>query len=305
MKFTRRKLFQKFGLLSIGLIVPKWLRAASKKKPASKLVILHTNDTHSQIDPMPANHNKFPNQGGIVARQALINEYRKANEHVLLLDAGDFFQGTAYFNRFKGVLEMKLMSALAYDVVTLGNHDFDIGIDGFMNAQQYANFKFVNANYNFGQTAMAQVVSPYHIIQKGPYKIGIFGIGVDLNGLVPAGNFSGIEMKDPYECAASTTRNLQAQGCNLIICLSHLGYQYEDPTKPSDLLLAQKVAGIHLIIGGHTHTFMDAPAKITSVNGQDVWIHQVGWAGLRLGVIEVSEQNVTFLQKTIHSNRIA
>ncbi len=300
MKFTRRKLFQKFGILSFGLLLPNWLSAASRKKNKPKLVILHTNDTHSQIDALPANHSKFPNQGGIVARGALIDQYRKAHENVLLLDAGDFFQGTAYFNRFKGVLEMKLMSALAYDVVTLGNHDFDIGIDGFMNAQQHANFKFVNANYNFGQTAMAKVVAPYHIIQKGPYKIGVFGVGIDLNGLVPSSNFSGIEMQDPYLSAENAIQQLKTQDCNLIICLSHLGYQYEDPNKPSDVLLAQKVADIDLILGGHTHTFMDVPTKIKQPNGKEVCIHQVGWAGVRLGVIEVTEKKFNFLQKIIH-----
>jgi 5'-nucleotidase len=300
MMFTRRKLFQKFGILSFGLLLPNWLNAAARKKNIPKLVILHTNDTHSQIDALPDNHSKFPNQGGIVSRGAIIEQYRKANEHVLLLDAGDFFQGTAYFNRFKGVLEMKLMSALAYDVVTLGNHDFDIGIDGFMNAQQHANFKFVNANYNFGQTAMAKVVAPYHIIQKGPYKIGVFGLGIDLNALVPASNFSGIEMQDPFLSAENAIQQLKAQDCNLIICLSHLGYQYEDPNKPSDVLLAQKVADIDLILGGHTHTFMDAPTKIKQPNGKEVCIHQVGWAGVRLGVIEVIEKKFNFLQKIIH-----
>lgn len=299
MSITRRTLFQKFGILYFGLMAPKWLIALAPKKNKPQLLILHTNDTHSQIDPLPANHNKYPNQGGIVARANLIAQYRQQHEHVLLLDAGDFFQGTPYFNRFHGVLEMKLMSQLAYDVVTLGNHDFDIGVAGLMNAQQYANFKFVNANYDFGQTAMAAVVQPYQIIQKGPYKVGIFGLGVDLNGLVHASNFDGIRMKDPYQSATEVIQVLQQQDCNLIICLSHLGYQYEDPTKPSDLLLAEKIPGIDLILGGHTHTFMDAPTKVTNTAGQDVWIHQVGWAGVRLGAIEVSTHRFNFQQKTI------
>ncbi|MEN9968155.1 MAG: hypothetical protein RIR94_327 [Bacteroidota bacterium] len=299
MKITRRSLFQKFGILSFGLILPNWLRAFTSKKKTPELVILHTNDTHSQIDPLPANHNKYPNQGGIVARANLIAQYREAHEHVLLLDAGDFFQGTPYFNRFHGVLEMKLMSQLAYNVVTLGNHDFDIGIAGFMNAQQYANFKFVNANYDFSETAMAAVVQPYQIIQKGRYKVGIFGLGIDLKGLVHADNFEGIHIKDPYESASSVVKALKQQNCNLIICLSHLGYQYSDPSKPSDLLLAEKIPGIDLILGGHTHTFMDAPTKVTNAVGQDVWIHQVGWAGVRLGAIEVSTHRFNFQQKTI------
>jgi 5'-nucleotidase len=300
MKITRRNLFQKFGILSFGVLMPKWLSAQTSKKNTPKLVILHTNDTHSQIDPLPANHPKFPNQGGIMARAAMIDKYRKENDHVLLLDSGDFFQGTPYFNRFHGVLEMKLMSALAYDVVTLGNHDFDIGVDGFMNAQQHANFKFVNANYDFGQTAMAAVVQAYQIIQKGHYKVGIFGLGIDINGLVPASNFEGIRIKDPFESASVVIQELKRRNCDLIICLSHLGYQYEDKSKPSDLLLAEKVAGIDLILGGHTHTFMEAPTKVTNVAGQDVWIHQVGWAGVRLGAIEVTEKKFNFLQKIIH-----
>lgn len=280
--------------------MPKWLSANTSKKNTPKLIILHTNDTHSQIDPLPGNHPKFPNQGGIMARAASIDKYRKENEHVLLLDSGDFFQGTPYFNRFHGVLEIKLMSALAYDVVTLGNHDFDIGVAGFMNAQQHANFKFVNANYDFGQTAMAAVVQAYQIIQKGPYKIGVFGLGIDLNGLVPSSNFSGIEMQDPYLSAENTIKQLKNQDCNLIICLSHLGYQYADQSKPSDLLLAEKVPDIDLILGGHTHTFMDVPTKIKHSNEKEVCIHQVGWAGVRLGVIEVSEKKFNFLQKIIH-----
>jgi 5'-nucleotidase len=300
MKLTRRKLFQKFGLLSFGLIIPKWLGAQTNRKKLPELVILHTNDTHSQIDPLPANHSKYPNQGGILARAAMIAQYREQYPNVLLLDAGDFFQGTPYFNRFHGVLEMKLMSELGYDVATLGNHDFDIGVEGFMNAQQHANFTFVNANYNFGHTPMASVVQPYQIIQKGRYKIGIFGLGVDLNGLVPQSNFEGIIMKDPFESAAAVIEELKDAKCNLIICLSHLGYQYEDKSKPSDLLLAEKVAGIDLILGGHTHTFMQAPMKVTHSDGHAVWIHQVGWAGVRLGAIEVSEQKMNFFQKIIH-----
>ena len=300
MKLTRRKLFQKFGLLSFGLLLPKWLGAQTNRKQHPELVILHTNDTHSQIDPLPANHSKYPNQGGILARAAMIAQYREQHPHVLLLDAGDFFQGTPYFNRFHGVLEMKLMSELGYDVATLGNHDFDIGVEGFMNAQQHAKFKFVNANYDFGQTPMASVVQPYQLIKKGKYKIGVFGLGIDLNGLVPQSNFEGIAMKDPFESAVAVIKELKAAKCNLIICLSHLGYQYEDKSKPSDVLLAEQVSGIDLILGGHTHTFMQAPTKVTQPDGHTVWIHQVGWAGVRLGAIEVSEHKMNFLQKIIH-----
>ncbi|MFM8963317.1 MAG: bifunctional metallophosphatase/5'-nucleotidase [Sphingomonadales bacterium] len=299
MKTTRRQLLGRFGMLPLVLALPKWLRAGPSKKKASKLVILHTNDTHSQIDPFAANHTKFPNQGGVSARAALVSEFRKNHEHVLLLDAGDFFQGTPYFNRFHGVLEMKVMSALKYDVVTLGNHDFDIGINGFMEAQKHANFKFVNANYDFGQTPMNEIVQPYQIIQKGPFQIGIFGIGINLNGLVPTSNFQGIHFKDPYQSARDVVTQLQERNCDIIICLSHLGYKYEDPSKPSDVNLAKVVSGIDFILGGHTHTFMEEPTKVKDPSGHDVWIHQVGWAGVRLGVIEIEDKNIRCSQSIV------
>lgn len=302
MSTTRRNFFKRLGWASVGLFLPKWLGATNtSKKNVQRLVILHTNDTHSHIDPHPENHNLYPNQGGILARAALIDSYRQTNEHVLLLDAGDFFQGTPYFNRYHGVLEMKLMSALGYDVVTLGNHDFDIGIEGLLNAKKYANFKFTNANYDFTNTALAGQIEPYHIIQKGIFKIGIFGLGVELNGLVPAANYQGIQIKDPIKSAQITVEALQQKKCDYIICLSHLGYKYQDDTTPSDIKLAQQVSGIDLIIGGHTHTFMDAPTAIQNPSGSTVWIHQVGWAGVRLGVIEIEGHRMNFCQKKIVS----
>jgi 5'-nucleotidase len=299
MKTTRRHLLRRFGILPVLLGLPNWLGAFQLRKHSDKLVILHTNDTHSQIDPLPANHSKFPNQGGVSARAAMISEFRKNHAHVLLLDAGDFFQGTPYFNRFHGVLEMKVMSALKYDVVTLGNHDFDIGIEGFMQAQQHANFKFVNANYDFGQTPMKEIVQPYQIIQKGPFQIGIFGIGINLNGLVPTNNFEGIQFKDPYQSAHEVVTKLQERNCDIIICLSHLGFQYEDPSKPSDVNLAKTVSGIDFILGGHTHTFMEEPVKIKDPSGHDVWIHQVGWAGVRMGVIEIEDKIIRCSQRIV------
>ena len=301
MKLSRRKLLKRTGLLSLAILIPKWLGAFSSQKRIDKLVILHTNDTHSHIDPHPANHNKYPNQGGILARAGLIEQYRRENEHVLLLDSGDFFQGTPYFNRYHGVLEMKLMSALQYDVATLGNHDFDIGIDGFLNAKKHASFKFVNANYDFTNTALNGQIDPYHIIEKGPFRVGIFGLGVELNGLVPAANYAGMQINDPYKSAQEIVLELQNQKCNYIVCLSHLGYEYKDEQIPSDVRLAQEVSGIDIILGGHTHTFLDAPTEVQNPLGKSVWIHQVGWAGVRLGVIEIEGRKLNFFQRKIVS----
>ncbi len=261
--------------------------ASFDSKNAKRLVILHTNDTHSNIEPFPSNHNRFPNQGGVARRFQMIQEIREQNEHVLLIDAGDIFQGTPYFNRYHGHLEMRLMSEMGYEVATMGNHDFDIGIDGFLSAYQKANFPFVNCNYDFGTTPLASVVKPYIILKKAGLKIGILGVGVELEGLVSKGNYKGITYNDAISCANETASELKKQGCDLIICLSHIGYDYEDKTKASDLNLAKASSDIHLIIGGHTHTFLEEPTLVKNKEGRAVLVNQVGYAGLNLGRIEL------------------
>jgi 5'-nucleotidase len=225
--------------------------------------------------------------GGVAKRYTLIQKIRQENEHVLLLDSGDIFQGTPYFNTFNGELVMKLMSKMGYDAAPMGNHDFDIGLEGFLNAKKHANFPFVCSNYNFSKTVLVNETELYHIFKKGGIKIGVFGIGVELNGLVPKDKFGGTVYKDPIETANSMAQLLTDLGCDLIICLSHLGYDYEDKTRVSDLILAQKTAHIHLILGGHTHTFLEKPTVLENRNKQQVVINQVGWAGVNLGRIDI------------------
>jgi len=169
----------------------------------------------------------------------------------------------------------------------MGNHDFDIGLEGFLNAKKHANFPFVCSNYNFSKTVLVNETELYHIFKKGGIKIGVFGIGVELNGLVPKDKFGGTVYKDPIETANSMAQLLTDLGCDLIICLSHLGYDYEDKTRVSDLILAQKTAHIHLILGGHTHTFLEKPTVLENRNKQQVVINQVGWAGVNLGRIDI------------------
>jgi 5'-nucleotidase len=258
----------------------------------SKLVILHTNDTHSQIDPFPANHPKYPNRGGVARRAKLIDDIRSQEEHVLLLDSGDIFQGTPYFNLFHGELEMKLMSAMNYDAATMGNHDFDIGLDGFLQAKKFANFPFLCANYDFSNTILKDQTQAYKIFRKAGLKIGVFGIGIQLDGLVSADNFGQTVYMDPIETANRTAKELHDKGCDFIICLSHLGYSYSDAKKPSDVKLAGENEYIDLILGGHTHTFMEAPSVHRNKQNKDTLIHQVGFAGLFLGKIEVSASKV-------------
>ena len=257
-------------------------------KKTKKITILHTNDTHSHIDPFPVDHPKNPGMGGAARRANAIQKIRQEEENVLLLDAGDIFQGTPYFNYYGGELEFKLMSMMQYDVATMGNHDFDNGIDGFYAQLPHAKFDFVSANYDFKNTVLDELVKPYKIIKKDGIKIGIFGLGVELNGLVDKKLYKETKYLNPIEVADEMTQILKAQEkCDLVICLSHLGFKYtNDPEKVCDVLLAQKTKHIDLIIGGHTHTFLDKPIVETNREGQPVLINQVGCFGINLGRID-------------------
>jgi 5'-nucleotidase len=272
------------AFLSLGGLT---LSGFSTKK-TKKITILHTNDTHSHIDPFPADHPKNPGMGGAARRANAIQKIRQEEENVLLLDAGDIFQGTPYFNYYGGELEFKLMSMMQYDVATMGNHDFDNGIDGFYAQLPHAKFDFVSANYDFKNTVLDGLVKPYKIIKKDGIKIGIFGLGVELNGLVDKKLYKETKYLNPIEIADEMTQILKVQEkCDLVICLSHLGFKYtNDPEKVCDVLLAQKTKNIDLIIGGHTHTFLDKPIVETNQEGQPVLINQVGCFGINLGRID-------------------
>lgn len=297
----RRIFLKNTALVSGGIIVSTSLIAQplSIRKP-KKVTILHTNDTHSNIDPFPANHAKYPNRGGVARRFELIQKIRGEEENVVLLDAGDIFQGTPYFNKYGGVLEMKLMTELGYDAATMGNHDFDGGLNGFVAAQKFANFPFLCANYDFKNTEVDGQTQASTILNRGGIKIGIFGVGIELEGLVPDSKFGETRYIDPIDIANQQAINLKEKGCDLIICLSHLGYEY--PTaKLSDRVLAKKTKNIHLIIGGHTHTFLDKPTEELNSEGKIVLINQVGFAGLNLGRIDFEIETKVFSKKEVIS----
>ena len=253
-----------------------------------KITILHTNDVHSHIDPFPENHPRNPSMGGVARRANIIEQIRKEEDNVLLLDAGDIFQGTPYFNYYGGELEFKLMSMMKYDLATLGNHDFDNGIDGFFAQLPYANFEFVSANYDFKNTELNGIVKPYKTFIKNGLKIGVFGLGIELEGLVDKKLYKETKYNNPVEVATDITKTLkETEKCDLIICLSHLGYDYKNEKyKPSDLKLAAATQDIDLIIGGHTHTFLDKPVIKTNKVGKQVVINQVGAYGINLGRID-------------------
>lgn len=252
------------------------------------LTILHTNDVHSYIDPFPATHPKSPNMGGVARRAALIESIKNENPNVLLLDAGDIFQGTPYFNYFGGELEFKLMSMMQYDLSTMGNHDFDNGIEGFYAQLHHAKFEFVSANYDFSKTILDGIVKPYKILNKNGIKVGVFGIGIELEGLVDKRNYKETVYLDPIGIAKDMARTLKyEQKCDLVICLSHIGYEYKnDPNKISDLKLASLTQDIDLFIGGHTHTFLERPTVVKNAAGVDTIVNQVGCYGINLGRID-------------------
>ncbi|MDB4107493.1 metallophosphatase [Bacteroidia bacterium] len=278
----RKEFIHKAGLLAAGAAISPLSSLARNK---DRLVILHTNDWHSHIEPFPADDKKYPGLGGAAKRSVLIDKIRAQYKNVLLLDSGDIFQGTPYFNYYGGELEFKLMSKMGYDYATLGNHDFDGGLEGFNQQLPHASFKFLCANYDFTDTLLAGKIDSYAIKRKGKFKIGIFGIGIELDGLVPKKLFGNVKYLNPIDKANETAQILKDKGCNLIICLSHLGYSYKS-NKVSDTVLAKASSNIDLILGGHTHTFLSSPQAILNQNAKEIFINQTGWAGINLGRVD-------------------
>jgi 5'-nucleotidase len=230
---------------------------------------------------------RFQGLGGVARRASLIREIRRVNPNVLLLDSGDIFQGTPYFNFFKGEIEFEAMSAMAYDVATIGNHDFDNGVEGLVEMMPRASFQFVSANYDVAGSPLKPFVEPWTIREVGGVRVGIFGLGIAFQGLVLEKLHQGVRYLDPFVAARRCVAELRGRGCSLVVCLSHLGYRYRGDT-PSDTRLAQEVEGIDLILGGHTHTFLDTPDVFPKPGGRRTLVNQVGWAGMRLGRVDVA-----------------
>ena len=287
---NRRKFIKKIGLGAVGLTMINHELIA--QEDVKRITILHTNDMHSRIEPFSSG--SFKGIGGMAQRSSIIDEIRKKEKNVLLFDAGDIFQGTPYFNFYGGELEFKLMSQMKYDAATLGNHDFDNGLDGLKKQLKHASFPFVCANYDFSKTILKNSFKPYKILLRDGIKIGVFGIGVELNGLVPKELYKETKYLDPLIEANKISDKLKnKKGCDLIVCLSHLGLMYNS-NKVSDLVIAQKSKHIDLIIGGHTHSFLEKPILETNLDGKKVIINQVGWGGINIGKIDfIFKQNKT------------
>ncbi|MGB1017708.1 MAG: bifunctional metallophosphatase/5'-nucleotidase [Chitinophagales bacterium] len=269
---------------------------AGTKEQFTKLTILHTNDLHSRILPFPKG-SRYEGLGGAAKRAQLIKEIRAKEKNVLLFDSGDIFQGTPFFNQFGGELELKLMSEMAYDASTLGNHDFDAGLEGFEKQLHLANFPFLNVNYSFDDTILNGKIEKYKVFEKEGLKIGVFGLGIELNGLVPEKLYKGVLYEDPVIKANETAFFLKNKlKCDYVVCLSHLGLKYNSE-KISDVKLAKNSQNIDLILGGHTHSFLDEPMKVNNLDNAVVAINQVGWAGILLGRLEI------YFEKNLKKNR--
>lgn len=296
----RRYFLEKITSSTIfGLSIP-FLSFDNINFHSKKITILHTNDVHSHIDPFPPNDPLNPNGGGVIARAKIINKFRKENPNTLMFDAGDIFQGTPYFNFFGGEIELKLMSKLGYNASTLGNHEFDNGIKKLSESLKYANFSFINSNYNLKNTPLENKVKKYEIYNIDEIKVGVFGLGIALNGLVEKNLYNGLEYLDPIEITNDITYELKKDHkCDIVICLSHLGFKYDQRKEEMcDLILAKKTKNIDLIIGGHTHTFMKKPVEVTNLVGEKVLINQVGCFGINIGKIDFYLSNENISRKT-------
>lgn len=283
-----RQEFIKHGLtLSGGFFLTHYGLANSPKGKKRTLSLFHTNDIHSRIDPFPKNHYKYGGKGGLIGLNQLYQAEKAKVEHSLLLDCGDIFQGTPYFNFFKGKVEYETMSTMKYDATTLGNHDFDNGIDGLTSTRSFRNFPIINSNYELKDSPLEEIIKRQIIIKKGDLKIGIFGLGIQLEGLVPRANFKGVVYQNPIHSANQMAKQLKKDHkCDIVVCLSHLGYAYKG-SKVSDQIIAKNSEHIDVILGGHTHTFLPKPQQFLNAKKRPIIVNQAGWAALQLGQVNL------------------
>ena len=265
-----------------------WAPLLAAAKDETLITVLHTNDTHSQIDPIVETDKTHAGQGGVARRATLVKKVRQENPNTVLIDAGDVLQGTPYFNFYKGEVEYKAMSMIGYDAGTIGNHEFDNGVQALARALEFANFDIVSTNYDLRGSALESKVKTHVVKQVGGVRIGLFGLGIRPQGLITDENFAPLKYLDPVRMSNGAVKVLREQEkCQLVLCMSHLGY-YENPRSDEfgDTQLAAQVDGIDFIASGHTHTFMDRPVLQKTPNGSNTVIFQVGHSGIYLGRVD-------------------
>lgn len=300
-----RRLFLKkaatLGLFASFAPFDSFARNSSSDKDV-KITILHSNDVHSRVEPFPMDGSRMQGLGGVARRSTLIQKIRREEKNVLLFDAGDMFQGTPYFNLFDGQVELELMSKLKYDAGTFGNHEFDNGIAGILKHFDKANFPFITSNYDFSETVLAGKTKEYLIFKRDGIKIGVFALGVNVEGLVDPNGYKGMKYLDPMDVTNRLVPKLKNElKCDMIICLSHMGYSYKEDTI-SDLKLAANSRDIDLIIGGHTHTFLEKPTEVKNLDGKITLVNQVGFGGASFGRIDFIFNPKTKQKQVLLSN---
>ena len=298
--FNRRIFVKKIILAVVSIPLLNSFSFLNKKIKNKKITILHTNDMHSHIDSFPNNHSRYPGLGGMRRVASLVKKIRAEEKNVILIDAGDVFQGTPYFNKFKGSLELKIMSSMGYTASTMGNHDFDNGIKGFKEVLHHANFPFICSNYEFSDSEMIKKTRKYLVKEIDGIKIGFFGLGIELEGLVDKEYYGDTKYIDPIKTSKYWANYLKnKEKCDLVICISHLGHKYKS-NKISDLKLARLTKNIDIIIGGHTHTFLEKAKVIKNTENKNVIVNQAGWGALALGRIDLE-----FSKNKVKSNSIS
>jgi 5'-nucleotidase len=301
---NRRNFIKKIGLGTAGLTlgaVPYELLANDDFVTVS---ILHTNDIHTHIEPFESSNPKYDGKGGMARIAQLAANYRQKNPDTLLFDAGDMFQGTPYFNYYKGELILKLMSAAGYDAGTIGNHEFDNGLDGISGPLPNAHFPLVNSNYDFSDTILAGKFPRWKIFRRSGIKIGVYGLGIELNGLVSEKNFGNTIYNNPIVVAKEMEQFLKNEkNCDLVVCLSHLGLRYRE-NKVSDLVIAAETSMTDLIVGGHTHSYLEEPIQIKNKAGRQVIVNQAWWGGLVVGQIDFVFEKAGNKKKTVFANKM-
>ncbi|EGF52180.1 Ser/Thr phosphatase family protein [Bacteroides fluxus YIT 12057] len=256
--------------------------------PGKQLIILQTSDTHSRIEPIsPEAADDYAGMGGAVRRSSFIKEIRSKHPDVLLFDCGDISQGTPYYNLFQGEVEIKMMNLMKYDAMTIGNHEFDFGLDNMARLFRMANFPVVCSNYDVTGTVLEGLVKPYIILERSGVRIGVFGLAPRMEGLVQADKCEGIVYNNPIEVGQEMADFLKLEkNCDVVICLSHLGIRNSYGTADEDLV--SKTRNIDVILGGHSHTFMEKPMNYLNADGKNVPVFHTGKNGIFVGELKLT-----------------
>jgi len=300
---NRRDFVKNMAASSAGLLAAASPLGLLAREELVTLTILHTNDLHCHIEPFDGENPRYAGKGGLARISQYVRNCRLENPNTLLFDAGDMYQGTPYFNYFKGELILKVMSEAGYDAGTLGNHEFDNGLEGILEPLPHARFPLICSNYDFSDTILGGKIPRWQIFEKSGIRVGVYGLGIELKGLVSENNYGNTRYSEPLAVALEMERFLAlGKKCDLVVCLSHVGLKYEEQ-RISDLVLAAETFHTDLFVGGHTHSFLAEPVQVKNKAGRPVIVNQAWWGGLMLGRIDFVFEREKRRKKAIFANQ--